>query len=441
LRAVRARGYLLDDVHFRRRVAGPRLRGAVVAIAAGLALAWLGVGCAPSEAPGPPVLHWYVFREPSGAFDAAVARCNERASGRHRIEVATLPSGADQQREQLVRRLAARDPDIDVIGMDVIWTAEFATAGWLRVWEGPQADAVRRGTLAVAIDSGSYGGQLLAAPFTTNAQLLWYRSDLVESPPPTVDAMIAAGERLADAGLPHEIMVQAARYEGLTVWFNTLLASAGGEILDGNGELALPAAPTLRAIDAMRALARSRAAPPELASLREDDARLAFESGRAAFMLNYPFVWPSAQRNAPELARKLAFARWPRVDPGLPSRVTIGGLNLGVGAYSKHPEQAFLAAACLASDASQLLAATRGGLFPTREVLYDDPGVRAAFPFAELMRETLRDAAIRPRTPAYHDLSLAVQRSLHPPAELDPEVAAAALREGIARALESRGLL
>jgi multiple sugar transport system substrate-binding protein len=387
------------------------------------------------------VLHWYVFREPSGAFDAAVAYCNERASGRHRIEVATLPSGADQQREQLVRRLAARDSDIDVIGMDVIWTAEFATAGWLLAWKGPHADAALMGTLAVASDSGSYGGRLQAAPFTTNAQLLWYRSDLVESPPQTVDAMLAVAERLADAGLPHEIMVQAARYEGLTVWFNTLLASAGGEILDGRGRLALPEAPTLRAIEAMRALARSPAAPPELSTLREDDARLAFESGRAAFMLNYPFVWPSAQRNAPELARKLAFARWPRVAPDLPSRVTVGGVNLGVGAFSKHPEEAFDAAACLASDASQLLAATRAGLFPTREALYDHPEVRAAFPFAELMRETLRDAATRPRTPAYHDVSLAVQRTLHPPADIDPPVAAAELRERVARALESRGLL
>jgi multiple sugar transport system substrate-binding protein len=40
-----------------------------------------------------------------------------------------LPADADQQREQIVRRLAARDSDIDVIGMDVIWTGEFATAG------------------------------------------------------------------------------------------------------------------------------------------------------------------------------------------------------------------------------------------------------------------------------------------------------------------------
>jgi multiple sugar transport system substrate-binding protein len=417
----------------------PRLRIAVVAIAAGLTLVRLGLGCAPGEESGPTLLRWYVFREPSGAFDAAAARCSERAGGRYRIEVTALPADADQQREQLVRRLAARDSDIDLIGMDVIWTAEFATAGWVRAWDASRADAIRAGTLAVASDSGSYAGVLYAAPFTTNVQLLWYRRDLVASPPQSFDEMLAAAERLADAGLPHQILVQAARYEGLTVWFNTLLASAGGELLHESGEIALPTGPTLRAIAAMRALALSRAAPPDLSTLREDDARLAFESGRAAFMLNYPFVWPSVQRNAPELA--LGFARWPRVDPDRPSRVSVGGLNLGVGAFSKHPELAFEAAACLRSDEHQLLAALRGGLFPTREALYDHPELRAAFPFAELLRETLHDAATRPRTPAYHDVSLAVQRSLHPPADLDPEAAAAALRARVVRAVESRGLL
>jgi multiple sugar transport system substrate-binding protein len=225
------------------------------------------------------------------------------------------------------------------------------------------------------------------------------------------------------------------------VWFNTLLASAGGAVLDSGGDVALAPDPTLRSIRTMRALARSRAAPPDLSSLREDEARLAFESGRAAFMLNYPFVWPSAHRNAPEVARSLGFARYPRVDPARPSRVTVGGLNLGVGAFSKHPALALEAAACLRGDEHQLLAAIRGGLLPTREALYDRPEVRQAFPFAQLARDTLREASTRPATPAYPDVSLAIQRTLHPPADVDPEAALPVLRERVARAVASRGLL
>ena len=63
----------------------------------------------------------------------------------------------------------------------------------------------------------------------------------------------------------------------------------------------------------MQKLATSPAADPALATAREDHARLAFESGKASFMLNYTYVWPSARSNAPEVAARMGWARWPAV--------------------------------------------------------------------------------------------------------------------------------
>ena len=92
-----------------------------------LALPWLG-GCREAET-GPPRLDWYVFEEPSGAFASAARNCGDASGGDYRVVIQPLPADADQQHEQLARRLAAADPSIDLIGMDVIWTAEFARAG------------------------------------------------------------------------------------------------------------------------------------------------------------------------------------------------------------------------------------------------------------------------------------------------------------------------
>ena len=69
-------------------------------------------------------------------------------------------------------------------------------------------------------------------PDNTNTQLLWYRSDLVPTPPTTWAQMIADAEQLAKEGKPHYIEIQGAQYEGATVWFNTMVASAGGSILN-----------------------------------------------------------------------------------------------------------------------------------------------------------------------------------------------------------------
>jgi len=401
-------------------------------------LAGLVCGCA-EQGSDLPRLTWYVYDERSGAFAEAARHCSAEAGGRYEIAMAPLPADADQQREQLVRRLAAGDEDIDIIGMDVIWTAEFAEAGWVLPWRGGSAGEAREGRLASAIESVTYEGQLWAIPFTTNTQLLWYRTDRVPSPPATWDQMIDMAEALGELGT---IQAQGERYEGLTVFFVSLLASAGGAVLAADGQhVSLEAGPTAAALAVMRRLANSPASDPSLANAREDQARLAFESGESSFMLNYTYVWPSARANAPEVARHMGWARWPAVIEDSPSRVTLGGINLGIGAHSRHPAFAFEAAACIASEENQRLAATRGGLPPTIAALYYDDAVRETFPFADVLRDTLRDAVQRPQTPLYADVSLAINRTLHPLQAIDPEPDAARLRAVVARALRSEGLL
>lgn len=403
-----------------------------------LGLVIVGPGCG-REAAGPPVLHWYTFNEPSGAFAEAARRCSKASGGAYSIELAHLPASADQQREQLVRRLAAGDEDIDLIALDVIWTPEFATAGWILPWPQESARSAVEGRLGIAVETARHDGRLWAAPFTSNAQLLWYRSDRVERPPSTWEDMVDAAERIGGTGT---ILAQGERYEGLTVLFTSLLASAGGSVLDESGtKPSLAAGPTRAALEIMKRYATSDAAPASLATMREDEARRAYETGEASFMVNYTFVWPSALRNAPEIAERTGWARWPSAVEGRPSRVTVGGINVGVGAHTRHRGFAFEAAACLVSERNQRTAAVEGGLLPTTVALYDDAEVRERFPFADTVRSALYDAVQRPETPLYTDVSLAIVRTLHPMREIEPEADAERLREEVGRALRSEGLL
>jgi len=399
----------------------------------------LAGSCQNPEPVGSPRLTWYVFDEPSGAFREAARRCTEFVENRYRIDLVPLPSDADQQREQLTRRLAARDEAIDIIGMDVIWTAEFAEAGWIRQWPSELAHPAIAGRFPITVQTATYKHALWAIPFTTNVQLLWYRTDRVRTPPDTWDEMIDTAEKL---GQNNRIQLQGERYEGLTVLFVSLLASAGGTILETEGDqVSLESEPTRKALSIMKRVATSPAADPGLSTNREDQSRLAFETGHSAFMLNYTFVWPSARQNAPDVAANMGWARWPAVLPDRPSRVTVGGINLAVSAYSRHPELAFHAAECLASKDHQRIAAERGGLPPTVNALYDDPAVRRQLPFADVLRATLKDAVQRPQTPAYNDVSFAISRTLHPMRDIDPDRDAARLRVAVQRALRSEGLL
>jgi multiple sugar transport system substrate-binding protein len=213
--------------------------------------------------------------------------------------------------------------------------------------------------------------------------------------------MLSQAEALARQGKPHDIEIQGASYEGYTVWINAMIASAGGRVLSENGQQVVLGPAAAKGVSLIGQLARSPAADPSLGVQMEDQNRLAFETGRAAFEVNYPFVYPSAQQNAPAIARQLGWAEYPRVDASLPSRPPVGGIDLAVSAFSRHKQQAFDAITCLRNPANQLPNAVKGGLPPTLASLYKDPRlINGGYPFAAEILDFLQRGGVRPKTPA-----------------------------------------
>jgi multiple sugar transport system substrate-binding protein len=407
-----------------------------------LAAAALSACGGSSSGSGPRELTFFVAIQPGGTIEKVSERCSKESNGKYTITPEFLPTDATQQREQLVRRLGAEDPSIDIVGMDVIWTGEFANAGWVEEWKGALKKQVTEKVFANVIETASFEHTLYAAPFNTNTQLLWYRKDLVKKPPETWDEMVEMAEKLKEAGT---IQVQANRYEGFMVWANALIESAGTPILSGPETVDLEQAPTERALAVMGRLANSSAAPPGLSTSDEDSARLGFEAGESAFMTNYTFAYASAQAEAPEIGKEMGYARFPRVDASKPSKPPLGGFNLAVSSYSKNKDVDFEAAACLAGRQSQLTAVELDGLPPSRSDLYTDKVVTKAYPgFAGLVKESIEGAGPRPTTPAYQDVSSALQRTLHPPEKIDPEDTESIydeLKSNLEAAVKREGLL
>src|SRR3954470_21318544 len=149
--------------------------------------ALVGAGCGSSSSGGRVTLNLWVFNEPSGSFTDAAKRCSDGSGGRYTIVYNKLSNDADQQRQSLVRRLAAKDSSIDIAGMDVVWTAEFAEAKWILPWPEGFARELRAGPLKGPLQTATYKGRIYAAPANTNTQLLWYRKGLVKLPASTWD--------------------------------------------------------------------------------------------------------------------------------------------------------------------------------------------------------------------------------------------------------------
>jgi len=253
--------------------------------------------------------------------------------------------------------------------------------------------------------------------------------------------MIADAEQLAKEGKPHYIEIQGAQYEGATVWFNTMVASAGGSVLNATATAPSLGAPAVKALSIMKQLADSTAADPSLSVQMENQNRLQMEAGKAAFQLNYPFVYPGMKMDNPKLFKVFKWAPYPEVIPGVPAKVTIGGIDLAVSAYSTHKNLAFQAALCLRDAQNQLIGATVGGVPPTIASLYTNPALFPDYPMHAAILASLANASVRPQTPVYQVVSIDISHLISPPSGISPTGTEQSLVGQINNALASKGLV
>jgi multiple sugar transport system substrate-binding protein len=368
-------------------------------------------------------LNYLQTPDPNGTNVKAAAECSKQSGGKFVIKLTPLPNSADAQRELLVRRLAAGDSSIDLMYMDTIWTPEFAEAGWAKQLPPEYAQKALNDVLPGPKAAVTWNGKTYAFPNNTNVQLLWYRKDLVPNPPKTWDEMIQMAKKLpANEGAIEE---QGAHYEGYVVWFNNLVESDGGKIAKPDGSSALDQS-AVKAASIIHNVATSGRSDPSLSTDMEDQARLAFEQGKAAFELNWPYVYAAGRTDAEtnpttkKVFQNMGWAPYPAVDPNKPARVSIGGNDIGVSTTGKHQDLALQAAACMTAPKWNAAEAINEGNPPIRNSTYDDPAVRKVYPFADIIRDELKNAVTRPETPAYSDVTLAIQDTLSPPAKINP---------------------
>jgi multiple sugar transport system substrate-binding protein len=464
---------------------GRARRLGAVALAA-LMVALVAAACVPGGSGR--VVSFYTPAIAGTTFTAVAERCTDRLGGRFIIQHFSLPRATADQRLQLARRLTGNDRTLDVMALDVIWTAEFAAAGWaLPLSSDPAGRAeidATTDTLPGSLATAAWQHRLYAAPVTANTQLLWYRPDLMDKPPTTWSAVVAEATRLHAAGEIGWIGVQASQGEGVVVWFNTLLASAGGRVLSDDGEKVTltdtPAhrAATVSALRILKSVATAPGADPSIIRSDEGTARLAFEQGRAALEVNWPYALASMLENAvkggvpflplnrrPDLSGSInnvgtftptdqqfraayeaakvvmGFAPYPGVLPGRPPRVTIGGLNLAVASTTRHRAEAFEAVRCLRDLQSQKYVSIEGGLPAVRASLYSDSQFQAKYPMYDIIRQQLTNAAVRPVTPVYQAVSTRMSATLDPITEIDPEKTADELTVQVQKAIDGKGLL
>ncbi|MFI6501096.1 ABC transporter substrate-binding protein [Nonomuraea typhae] len=350
-----------------------------------------------------------VGREGAAYLPPLLERWNQTHPA-EKVTLIELPEAADEQRAQMVSNLQARSGRYDVLVLDVVWTAEFADNGWIIPLERGAFPLDK--FLPPVVGTAVYNGKLWAVPYTSNAGLLFYRSDLVKKPPRTWAEL--RRQALETKG-KHQISGyggQFLAYEGLTVNFSE---AVGGQILSTDGqEVTLDHAKAKAALAFFAQGLREEWIPAEALSYKEEETRLAFQEGRLAFARNWPHAYGSAKA---ELGDRFSVTRLPGPDgPGISA---LGGQNLAVSAFSSHPKTARDFIHYLTSQETQRRVLSEGSFPPVWTELYDDPGLIKQFPYLPVLKESILAAKPRPVSANYNQLSLviasAVAKALTPP--------------------------
>lgn len=386
--------------------------------------------CSTGEGSGPPVLTWYINPDNGGQATIA-ASCTEAAGGAYTIETSLLPRDAAAQREQLARRLAAKDSSIDLMSLDPPFIPELAEAGFLAPVPEDVATAATKDVVQGAIDGSTWKGELVAIPFWANTQLLWYRKSVAEAAGLDL-AQPVTWDQLIDAAQSQDkyLAVQGAKAESLTVWINALVASAGGQILE-NPEAPADELKLGLETDAGRDAARiigeigtSGVGGPGLPSADESASLTLFQGDKGSFMVNWPFVWSSTQGGVEagsldqSLLDDIGWTLYPQTVEGKDTRPPYGGISLGVGAFSDHTDLAYEAAQCIVTPENQAAYFVSDGNPAASTTAYDDPAVQEAYPMYDVIRQSLEQAAPRPQTPFYNEVSTGLQQTWYPPSSV-----------------------
>jgi len=346
-------------------------------------------------------------KDTAGNQTAAVKAFNKKYGGQGlTAKLLEFPTSADEQRNQFVQRQEAKSGECDIFFSDVIWTAEFAAQKWLL----DMSDYVNQRKaefIPSTLETIHFDNKFFGVPQATDAAFIYYRDDKVSTVPDTWQALYT--EAKSKGG----IVYQGASYEGLTVDYLELAFAAGGQVLSADGKKSAINSPqNLKALQFMVDGIKSGAAPKAVTTYMEEESRRAFESGKYAFMRNWPYAYALGNQKGSKVAHKFKVAPFPSFE-GAGKAGILGGHNLVISAYSKNPQGAVKLIDYLTSPEVEKINAAQFSIAPTLNATYDDAAVKKALPFAQELRQAVTQAKARPVSPVYPQISQAIYRNVN----------------------------
>ncbi|GAA2805831.1 ABC transporter substrate-binding protein [Saccharopolyspora taberi] len=356
-------------------------------------------------------------KDDTGATPRIVAEWNRTHPGEP-VELIELPASGDDQRQQMIQNAQTKSDAFSVLDLDNVWTSEFAAHRW--IVELPKEQFDLPAFVPPNLETAHYRGRLVAVPATSDGAMLYYRKDLLDRvgavPPTTWDEMRQVCDRvrtLPEAAGMSCYIGQFEKYEGLSANFAEAINSAGGQIVGDDGRPRVDTPEARRGLDFLVQGFRSGTIPKEAIAFKEPESRRAFQEGGVVFSRWWPSQWSNLSKTdgSSAVAGKFAVAPLPGADGSGVS--SLGGHNLAISAYAENKATALDFIKFRTGEQQQKVMLDRGSFAPTLSSVYDDPALRAKFPYLPVLKESILGAEPRPRVVDYGEVTQAVQDEVY----------------------------
>ena len=383
----------------------------------GLSVSFAGTlleACGGGGTSGPAVITWESDHDDSGVYAKLVDAFN-KSQKNVQVKFTNGPNDTGQLRTKFVTMLRARGGDVDVMSMDIIWPPEFGSNGWTVPIENKWSASDRANYLPGPIQGCTYNGHIWAAPFRTDAGLMYYRTDLISTPPNTWEDMTTMAAQAQKSGAKYGYVWQGAQYEGLVCDFSEVINGYGGSVLDPNN----PKTVTVTSPQVIQGLTQmvswvGAISPDAVTTYMEESARTTWQNGDSAFMRNWPYAFSLGNdASSSKIAGKFNVHTMLYGGSNTTGHSNLGGWQLGINAYSANPDAAWTFVQYMLGANAQKQAALQGSLTTTYLPVYDDPDVLAKNPFFKDLKPVFQTALPRPVSPKYPDVTLAIQQYVH----------------------------
>ena len=395
---------------------------------------------------GPTEIVFSFFPDPSGSVQALIDQFNQENEGEIQVSLREMPADSGQHFDQLNTEFQSGEINIDVIGGDVIWPAQFAAQGFIADLSDRFSESEQSEFLPATIEANTYQGRIYGVPWYTDAGMLYYRSDLLEEsgfsePPRTWDELKDQARTVQqDSGTRYGFVFQGANYEGGVVNGLEYIWTSGGEVLRGDDEVVIDSSETRQGLEIERSMIDDGIAPEGVSQYKEQEVGTIFLGGDAVFMRNVPRFFaladdPDESSISPE---QIGVAALPVAEEGLQSYSALGGWNFFLNANSGNADAAYEFVRFMSAPEQQKYRAINGTVLPTRQELYEDEELLAEVRVAELGQEAIQNTRPRPVSPFYSDMSLRMAEQFNTSlnGEVAPEEATQTLQEELEQIIE-----